>query len=143
MQMKRIMWLSLLMAMLGGVGVPTGAQAATWHHGTPKHLRGMYQSTTPIGKHSAAGFAPVIEVKAKTFSLSISNDPLQLVKHLKYQHVHGHYQFKGTLQHIGFVLGGKVTFGLKKKGHSLYFVQNRHNNFAMPDRFKLTTHVKG
>ncbi len=140
--MKRVLWLSLLMTVLGSVGVTTGAQAATWHHGTPKVLRGLYQSTTPVGKYSAAGFAPIITVTAKSFGLSISNDPLQLVKHLKYQHVHGHYQFKGMLQHIGFVKGGKVTFGLKKKGHSLYFMQQRSNNFAMPDRFKRTAHVK-
>lgn len=137
------MGLVFLVALWGGVGLTTPAQAATWHHGTPKQLRGMYQSTTPLGKHSAAGFAPVVTVRAKTFSLSISNNPENLVKHLKYQYVHGHYQFKGTLQHIGFVKGGKVTFGLKKKGHSLYFVQKRSNTFAMPDRFKQTTHVKG
>ena len=141
--MKRLLWLSLLMTVLGSAGVTTGAQAATWHHGTPKVLRGLYQSTTPVGKHSAAGFAPVITVTAKSFGLSISNNPLQLVKHLKYQHVHGHYQFKGKLQHIGFVKGGKVTFGLKKKGHSLYFMQQRSNSFTMPDRFKRTAHVKG
>lgn len=141
--LKRMMWLVGLLGLLGSIGLTVPAQAATWHHGTPKVLRGVYQSTTPIGKHSAAGFAPIVSIKAKTFSLGISNYPEQLVKHLKYRRVHGRYQFKGTMKHIGFVKGGKVTFGLKKKGHNLYFVKNHGNNLMMPDRFKQMKHARG
>ncbi|WP_125582101.1 hypothetical protein [Levilactobacillus cerevisiae] len=137
---KHLIIVGVAMMAWGGLTSLTSANAATWYQGTPKALRGLYQSTAPQN-NSAAGFPPVIEITAKTFSLGVSNNPEQLVKRVKYRKSHGVYYLKGHVEHRGWVKARNVRFGLKKKNHTLVFVHTKQFLYEPGEKFKRTTHV--
>lgn len=144
--MQRITYyigIALVVSVLEIGGAQTTASAAKWHAGTPKILRGLYQSTLTRKQNPAAGFAPVVSIAAKTFSLGISNNPEQLVKHVKYRHAHGVYYLRGNLQPIGWIKAGRVTIALQKKHHALIFVPGKKSFYHFNEKFKQTKHVKG
>jgi len=142
-QVRRLILVGLVALFVGNVGMATTVQAATWHKGTPKALRGLYQSTAPR-QNSASGFPPVIELDGKTFSLGESNNPIQLVKKVKYHKAHGVYYFKGHMEHQGWVKARNVRFALKKTGKQIHFVSGKHFFYQYSgEKFKRTTHVTG
>lgn len=116
-------------------------QAATWRKGTPASLRGIYQSTMPHKVAPAAGFAPVLTISKRAISFQESNYPNSLTKQLRYRKIGEVYYFKGVIQHIGWVLGGKTSFKLYKRGHYIYrsFAHEKANS-GYP--FKKTAHMK-
>lgn len=109
--------LAALGALAFGLAAPVSAQAATWHRGTPKALRGKYQA---VRKTAAQGFADEYRFTAKTFTWAVSNMPLQRHTHLKYRSLGHHlYRLKGHVAKRGIVLAGQRDYVIYKKGKTL------------------------
>lgn len=111
--------ISLLM-LLTVIGLSAGSltvNAASWHHGTPKEIRGLYQ-----GKRTsqAEGFGYYYTVTSKSFTLAVSNWPLQKDVHLKYKKPRPHvYRLVGHTQKRGIVKGGHSDSVVYRKGKLL------------------------
>lgn len=98
------------------------AQAATWHTGTPKALRGMYQAHR---ENQAEGFGPVLKLTAKSVSRQNSNWPLIKITHVKYKRLkHNAYLIKGHMQKNGYVLSRPASVYIARKGNRLLTIMD-------------------
>lgn len=120
LKLRQLTCLGLLVASLTNVVTLTDVQAATWHKGTPKVLRGLYQSTTPPagnGKGPIA-FSPVLRIGPKIFDLGVDNMPTIVLHKIKYYKLHGTYHIRGLWMYDNYFKKTKYfTFYLKKTGH--------------------------
>ena len=106
------------MVMVVGVSVRTQMQAdaATWHKGTPKVLRGKYKR----GRAARSGAQTWIriDVNKSAYEFAQPASPVQVVKHVSYKKLGKHtYKLRGTGIRSGYYLGGKTSMTLKKSGH--------------------------
>lgn len=122
MKWRQLVCLGLLATSLSSVGTVNDVQAATWHRGTPKALRGLYQSTEKLNT-SAIAYLPVIEVEHKLVSQKFDNMPELQFFRLKYRKSHGKYYFKGWFRGAFHDSHYKRrdAFGIKKHGHGILF----------------------
>jgi len=127
---------------VGGAGSVT-ANAATWHKGTPKALRGKYQ------KHrtsSAEGFGESITITPKKITISVSNLSGQYVSRLKYKKIGSHlYRLKGHMAHNGMVLARNVDYAAYRKGKKFSYTDYTYykkSGFSKYDKAKKVTHFK-
>lgn len=117
MKWRQIICLGLLTTSLSSVGT-VSTQAATWHKGTPRALRGLYQSTAKP-QNTTIAYSPIVEVRRKIVEIKVDNMPEIQLFGLKYHKTHGTYYFKGWFRGAFFDSHYKrhATFGLKKHGH--------------------------
>ncbi len=113
--LKLCLAVSLLTA--GATAVPTTANAASWHAGTPKTIRGTYQGHRTS---AAEGFGYIYKVNSKSFTASYSNMPISKSVKIKYKKLKKNtYRLVGHTQKRGLVLGGKFDSVVYQRGHKL------------------------
>jgi len=103
--------------VLGGM-MPTTANAARWHSGTPKAIRGEFQAK----RTGAQGFGSRYSITRNQFVIGISNMPTEFINHLKYQKIGNHlYRVKGHVKKNGMVRFSHVDFSVYRKGKIMAF----------------------
>lgn len=102
----------LLLAPVVTTGEP--AQAAAWHNGAPKAIRGKYQAK----KYSAAqGFGDMYQITAKTYRYSASGMPVIKATKLRYKKVSAHtWRLKGHVKTSAVVRFNKIDMKIYRKG---------------------------
>lgn len=94
-KLGQVMVVALTTIMVGGVAATT-ADAATWHSGTPKALRGKWQRTY---KDQGTKIVMHFEVNAKTIHLTRKHSATSTWSQLKYQKVGKRtYKLKGVFK---------------------------------------------
>jgi hypothetical protein len=94
-KLGQVMVIALTTIMVGGVAATT-ADAATWHNGTPKALRGNWQRAY---KDQGTKIVMHFQVKAKTIHLTRKHATTSTWSQLKYQKVGKQtYKLKGTFK---------------------------------------------
>lgn len=113
--MKKV-WLSVAaMALLTPMVAETQtAQAASWHNGTPKAMRGKYQAK----KHSAAqGFGDMYHITAKTYTYDASGMPQIKATKLRYKKISAHtWRLQGKVKTSTAVRFSKLDEKIYRKG---------------------------
>lgn len=102
---------------IGQLGQPVTASASSWHHGTPKILRGKYQGKLPKG--SALGFGPISIISADHTVEQASGMPQVYVKNVKYKKYGHYYRIVGHGVKSGMYPGGREDTMYYKKGRAL------------------------
>lgn len=111
---------ALSLGLLFTVGSSSSVNAATWHHQTPKVLRGKWRSSTGhyyfIHKHSI--------VDAQAQSDSYTWKVTKTTKHGRYYHIHG-YEYMGEYYHTTFTFRrlspNKITGSLWNKKRVVFY----------------------
>lgn len=94
-KLGQIVVVALTTIMVGGVAATT-ADAATWHQGTPKALRGNWQRTY---KSQGTKIVMHFKVQPKKIQLSRAKSSASTWSHLTYQKVGKYtYKLKGTFK---------------------------------------------
>jgi len=90
------------------------AQAAAWHKGTPKAIRGKFQAK----KHSSAqGFGDMFQITAKTYRYSASGMPVVKATKLRYKKISAHtWRLKGHVKTNAAVRFSKLDEKIYRKG---------------------------
>lgn len=126
----------------------SSADAASWHKGTPKVLRGTYQGKRTS---SAEGFGYFYKIASKYYVTQSSNMSQIKTVNLKYKKLRTHvYRIVGHTQKSGMVLGGHSDNVLYRKGKLLLltdyasYKKEKMNAFkySLKNPAKKTTHIK-
>lgn len=107
----------VFVAMLGiGGSVTTTAQASTWHKGTPKVVRGSFQT-----KKYGADLTMSCVIRPKAFIFSASGMPTQVGYNVHYKNLgHHHYIIRYDAKPAGLFKGGKkLTMRVNQAGKNV------------------------
>ncbi|MFC6253893.1 hypothetical protein ACFP1H_04780 [Secundilactobacillus hailunensis] len=114
---KCLIGAAIAVGLVVGIGQSTTVSASSWHHGTPKALRGKYQGKLP--KHSALGFGPISIISANHTVDQSSGMPQIYVKNVKYKKYGHYYRIIGHGVKSGMYRGGQEDTMYYKKGRAL------------------------
>lgn len=105
--------------------VSTAANAASWHRGTPRALRGTYQ----YKRYSQVqGFGDIVTIYSNKIEINQSNYPLWEITNVHYKKVGHYYHIIGHRHHMGFIRAGEDNLIMYRKGH--YFKYADYNYFT-------------
>jgi len=93
--------LSIIVALTVGISIPViSANAASWHRGTPRALRGKFQA---VKKNSPAeGFKTEYIMSSDKMVIYSSGMPVPTITHFKYRKIGSHkYELKGHMKRVG------------------------------------------
>jgi len=115
-------------ALLVGGTISTTANAATWHKGTPKALRGTWKRS-----YNDRGTKTTIRVAIKSKSINIGRPgwATENWSNLKYQRVGaGTYKIKGTYRNGGFLTKKNSHMKLMKKNGKVTYKNSWSSSYS-------------
>lgn len=129
--------------ILSGCQSSQKAQAATWHHGTPKALLGTYQAK--LDMKSAHDGGDVLQI-SKSYTSSRPADMSEAKTiHIKYKKVGKYYRLVGHTIKNGMVLGGHWDAMYYRKGKAIRTTSTSHfkkHGFKGEETYYKTHHIK-
>lgn len=119
---------AVMTTLLVAGAVPTTANAATWHKGTPKALRGNWKrSYNDRGTKVTIHF----DIKSKSMSIDRPGWASENWSNLKYQKVgSGTYKLKGTYRDGGMLTKKNSHMKLVKKSGKITYKNSWSSSYA-------------
>lgn len=109
------------------------ASAATWHQGTPREIRGIYQNKTS----NFMGSYYTYDIRHSTFTIYDPYLSVYIVDHMFYSKLKTHvYRIKGHRQRHGSTLPGWDDFVVYRKGKYIMRVSTSEYNHQKMRAFK-------